>query len=80
MANPKLRGVFAEYLIQKGLSEADSRRISDAAMAGLGECLQAVFGPGDTYEKGEAFLACKGSVLQEHGLSEADIGRSIYGP
>lgn len=78
--SPRVRRAFTDYLIESGLPESDSQNVADAAMAELGQCLQAVFGPGDTFEKGPAFLACKQNVLQQYGLLGADIGGSIYGP
>lgn len=78
--SPRVRRAFTDYLIESGLSESDSRNVADAAMAELGKCLQAVFSPGDTFQKGPVFLACKQNVLQQHGLLDADIDGSIYGP
>jgi hypothetical protein len=63
-----LRELFALYLIERGLSAQDSRRIADSASRAIEKC-----GPPDQ--------GCFVIALQEHGLIDAMqwIGAKVHG-
>ena len=80
--NPQMRDEMVAYLVDSGLSVADSERIIESAFEDLTTCAQEALSNGEAEEAGlgemerlnsdPAFQVCTQNVIQEHGLPFAD--------
>lgn len=80
--NPQMRDEMVAYLVNSGLSVADSERIIASAFEGLTTCAQETLNNGEAGQVGlgemerlnsdPAFQVCTLNVIQEHGRPFAD--------
>lgn len=66
--DPELRGRIVEFLTGSGLSEPDSERTADSALADLRDCAEEAFGAGDTLNRDAHLESCTLNVLADYGL------------